>query len=108
MKHAIQCRGFRALAKGSLIGFASVYIVELKLLVHDVSLHRNGDARWASLPAKPVTRDGRVVMEQRTGKPAYVAILEFDDRETRDAFSTAVWRAVAEQHPELDAGEAAA
>jgi hypothetical protein len=107
MKHAIRCRGFRALAKGSLVGFASVYIAELKLLVHDVSLHRKGDARWASLPAKPVTRDGRVVMEQRTGRPQYAAILEFDDRETRDAFSAAVWRAVIDEHPELDAGAAA-
>jgi hypothetical protein len=108
MKHTVRCRGFRALGKGTLVGFAIVYISELRLLVRDVGLHRKGDARWASLPAKPVTRDGRVVMEQRTGKPAYVAILEFADRETRDAFSAAVWAAVIGEHPELDAGEAAA
>jgi hypothetical protein len=51
-------------------------------------------------------RDGRHVADAATGKPQYVPILEFDDRETRDAFSVAVWRAVAEQHPEI-AAEAA-
>jgi len=107
MKHTIRCRGFRALAKGSLVGFATVYISELRLLVHDVSLHRKGDARWALLPAKPMVRDGRHVADAATGKPQYVPILEFDDRETRDAFSAAVWRAVIDEHPELDAEEAA-
>jgi hypothetical protein len=108
MKHTIRCRGFRALAKGSLVNFATVYINELRLLVHDVSLHRKGDARWALLPAKPMVRDGRHVADAATGKPQYVPILEFDDRETRDAFSAVVWAAVIDEHPELDAGEAAA
>ena len=108
MKHTIRCRGFRALAKGSLVGFALIHIRELKLTIHDVALHRKGDARWALLPAKPMVRDGRHVADAATGKPQYVPILEFDDRETRDAFSAVVWAAVIDEHPELDAGEAAA
>ena len=107
MKHAIRCRGFRAHAKGTLVGFALIHIRELKLTIHDVALHRKGDARWALLPAKPMVRDGRHVADAATRKPQYVPILEFDDRETRDAFSAAVWRAVIDEHPELDAEEAA-
>jgi hypothetical protein len=108
MKHTIQCRGFRALAKGSLVGFAIIHIRELHLVIYDVALHRKGASRWAQLPAKPMLRDGRHVADGATGKPAYVPILEFDDRETRDAFASRVWAAVIDKHPELGAGEAAA
>jgi hypothetical protein len=108
MKHTIRCRGFRAFAKGTLVGFAVVHIAELRLTVHDVALHRKGAARWAQLPAKPLLRDGRHVADEATGKPQYVLILELEGRETRDAFSTAVWRAVIEQCPEIAAEEAMA
>jgi hypothetical protein len=101
MKHTVQCRGFRALAKGSLIGFATIHVAKLHLTIYDVALHRKGAARWAQLPAKPMVRDGRLVADAATGKPQYVAILEFDDRETRDAFLAAVWSAVSSQYPEV-------
>jgi hypothetical protein len=53
-------------------------------------------------------RDGRQVTDEATGKPQYVLILELEGRETRDAFSAAVWRAVAEHYPEIDTTEAVA
>jgi hypothetical protein len=102
MKHTIRCRSFRALAKGTLRGFATIHVVELRVAIHDVALHKKGEARWAQLPSKPVVRDGRHIVDEATGKPQYVSILEFDDRETRDAFSARVWRAVAEQYPEVE------
>ena len=108
MKHTIRCRGFRAFAKGTLVGFAVVHSAELRLTIHDVALHRKGASRWAQLPAKPMLRDGRHVADGATGKPAYVPILEFDDRAVRDAFASRVWAAVIDKHPELGAGEAAA
>ena len=45
MKHTIRCRGFRAISKGSLVGFAVIHIAELRLTVHDVALHRKGASR---------------------------------------------------------------
>jgi hypothetical protein len=82
MKHTIRCRGFRAISKGSLVGFAVIHIAELRLTVHDVALHRTGVTRWAQLPAKPMLRDGRHGADEATGKPQYVLILEFEGRET--------------------------
>ena len=76
MKHTIHCRGFRAFAKGTLVGFAVIHIAELRLTVHDVALHRTGVTRWAQLPAKPMLRDGRHGADEATGKPQYVLILE--------------------------------
>jgi hypothetical protein len=108
MKHTIRCRAFFPFARGTLVGFAHIHISELRLTIHDVALHRKGAARWAQPPAKPIMRDGRQVTEKATGKPQYAPFLEFEGRETRDAFSAAVWRAVVEQHPEIDVTEAAA
>ena len=107
MRHAICCREFFPYARNTLVGFAHVEIAEIKLTIRDVALHRKGESRWAQLPSKPVMRDGRQITEQRTGKPQYTPFLEFADRETRDAFSRAVWAAVAAQYPEVETAEAA-
>jgi hypothetical protein len=61
MKHTIRCRSFRAVAKGTLRGFATIHVAELRLAIHDVALHKKGEARWAQLPSKAVVRDGRHV-----------------------------------------------
>jgi hypothetical protein len=101
MRHTLRCRSFSPFARNTLVGFAHIEIAELRLVIHDVALHKKGESRWARLPTKPILRDGRQVTEAATGKPQYVPFLEFEGRETRDAFSSAVWRAVLEQYPEI-------
>jgi hypothetical protein len=108
MKHTIRCRAFFPLARNTLVGFAHIEIPAIRLVIHDVALHRKGEMRWAQLPSKPILRDGRQVTVEATGKPAYAPFLEFEGRETRDAFSAAVWRAVVEQYPEIDVADAMA
>jgi hypothetical protein len=93
MKHQIDCLDFKPYRKNTLVGFADIVIRELRLVIHDVTLHEKGDARWAVLPSRPWVRDGAVVTDAN-GKVQYFPILEFEDKETRDAFSAAVWRAV--------------
>jgi hypothetical protein len=85
-------------AKGTLVGFAVIYIAELRLVIGDVALHQKGASRWAQLPAKPVVRDGKHAVDETTMKPAYTPLLAFESR----AFSAAVWSAV------VDTAEAAA
>jgi hypothetical protein len=101
VKHTLACLDFKALAKNTLVGFARIRVNELKLVIHDVTLHRRGEAHWASLPAKPQIKDGAVVIDPDTGKAAYLPVLEFEDRSARDAFSHAVWEAVLERYPSL-------
>jgi hypothetical protein len=94
MKHTIECIGFRPLAKSTLVGFAKIRINELKLVINDVTLHRQGEARWAGLPARPqIDSDGTARRDNRA-KVAYVSILEFASRDASEAFSRAVWDAV--------------
>jgi hypothetical protein len=108
VKHRIQCRGFRAYAKGTLVGFCVLHIPELRVTIFDVALHQKNAARWAQLPSKPIVRDGRHVIDEASGKPQYTPLVEFEGRETRDAFSQAVWSAVLDRYPQaLETAEAA-
>jgi hypothetical protein len=102
VKHSISLVSFRAVAKNTLVGFATIRIDQIRLVVHDVALHVKGASRWAQLPARPEVRDGALVIGD-DGKVQYSITLEFEGgRAVRDAFSAAVWAAVITRHPELE------
>jgi hypothetical protein len=101
VKHSLTCVDFRRFDKNTLCGFATVRIEQIRLVIHDVALHRKGDARWAALPARPFVKDGQQVTDA-DGKAQYVTTLEFTDRATREALSHAVWISVLAAHPELE------
>jgi hypothetical protein len=83
----------------TLRGFATVLMPELHLRVHDIGIHTKDGSRWIGLPAKPqVGRDGIVRKDER-GKTLYLPMLEFTDRETRDAFSARAIAALLEFAP---------
>jgi hypothetical protein len=100
MRHSIDVLDFRPLTKNTLRGFCKMRIRELNLVVSDISVRQQGSARWAGLPAKPQIRDGAVVVDPTTHKPAHVAILEFETKATRDAFSAAVINALLDRYPD--------
>jgi hypothetical protein len=91
-KLTITCTDFRPLRKNTLCGFAKVRINEMRLVIHDLAIHRKGDSRWAQLPAKPMLKDGAAIFKD--GKAQYTTILEFDHRDVRQAFSDRVIQAV--------------
>jgi hypothetical protein len=97
-KLTISCDAWRPMRKNTLVGFASIHIVELELKVHDVAIHQKGASAWAALPARPWIKNGALVTGE-DGKAQYSIILEFGRREVRDAFSAAVIRAVIERFP---------
>jgi hypothetical protein len=101
MKHSLTILDFRRLDKNTLVGFATVRIDQIKLVVHDVTLHRRGASRWAALPARPFVRDGQQVVGD-DGKARYLVTLEWSSRAVAEAFSAAVWAAVLARHPELE------
>jgi hypothetical protein len=100
MKHTITCLAVRPFRKNTLVGFASIRIDQMRLVIHDVALHEKGESRWAQLPAKPQLRDGAAVVDAH-GKAQYAVVLELEDRETRDAFARAVWAAVLARYPKF-------
>ena len=107
-KLTVVCQQFKPLRRNTLVGFAQVFIPELKLSIKDIALHRKGESRWAALPAKPMLdKTGAVIRDATSGKISYSNIFEFTDRATRDAFSNACVRAVIVIAPDAFAEEAA-
>lgn len=96
---------WKSVPRNTLRGFADVRIGK-SLIIRDVSVHTANGARWASAPSKPVIQDGRVVVDDR-GKPKYVPIVEWADKESREAFSEGVLAAVEREHPGATSSDAA-
>jgi hypothetical protein len=89
---------FRPFLKNSLIGFCRVRMPN-GLVFHDVSVHRQGDAVWASPSAKAqIGRDGTHI--KKDGKPQYSPVVSFASKEVRDKFSDAILGALRASHPE--------
>jgi hypothetical protein len=92
-KVTVTCLDWRPLAKGSLLGFAKIRIDELGLILREVTVHRSHGSFWASPPARPQLHNDSVLRDDR-GKIAYAALIEFERKAIRDAFSARVVEAV--------------
>ena len=75
-KLTIIVTNFRRFRRGTLFGYATVYIPELRLSACDVAVHRHASgASWVALPARPVvSRDG-VVSLTSDGRIQYAQLL---------------------------------
>jgi hypothetical protein len=107
-KLSVQVDAFKPLKSNTLHGFCDITVPEMHLKIRDLAVHEKNNSRWVGLPAKPlITRDGQIKRDERN-KIIYSAILEFTDRETRDAFSDRVIAALLIRFPDAFSGEAAA
>ena len=93
-KYSVTVTAFRPFEKNTLRGFVSVRINELRLNVHDLCLHEKNGRKWVALPSKPMLDKDRNPIQDDDGKPKFSPILQFDDRDTANAFSTQVIEAV--------------
>jgi hypothetical protein len=94
---------FKPLRKNSLRGFASVWVPLWQsmtgLTIRDCPVLVSAGRAWVALPGKPqIDPDGRQKKDV-SGKPAYVAILEWDSREVSDRFSAGIIALVRAAHP---------
>jgi hypothetical protein len=89
---------WRPLRKNSLQGFCKI-LIGRSLMVSDVTINTSHGRTWASLPAKPIVRDGQHALDPKTGKPAWTPVLEWASDTARRRFSDSVIRALLETHP---------
>jgi hypothetical protein len=95
---------WKPLRKNSLLGFACIEL-PVGLIIADVPVLVSGGKAWAALPSKPMVDGDGHHKRDVNGKPAYVAIRSWRDRELANRFSDRVISLRAE-YP--DAIEAAA
>lgn len=101
-------RNWKRVAKGALIGFASISlpIGGADLHIDDLPVLETNGRAWATWPGKPViTAEGTIARIPGTSKPRYVSILHWDDRQTSQRFSQAVVDLVRAKDPDAFDGD---
>ena len=81
----IVVKAFRKYVKNSLQGFLTLHLPGVGLTIKDICFHESNGSRWVSMPARPYEQDGTTKWAQ---------ILEYDSKESRQAFQRAALRAV--------------
>jgi hypothetical protein len=107
-KFTVRVDAFKPLRSNTLYGFATINIPELHLKIIDLTVHEKNAARWVGLPGNAqIDREGNVRRDDR-GKIAYTPVIEFTDKQTRDAFSARVIASLLEFAPAAFEDEEAA
>jgi hypothetical protein len=98
MTPRIITEGFKPFPRNSLVGFVRARMPS-GMVLHDVAIHQQGDAAWASPAAKPqIGRDGTHI--KKDGKPQYSPVVSFASKVVGDKFSEAILDALRASHPE--------
>jgi hypothetical protein len=90
---------WRRLVKNSLRGFATVEL-PIGLTISDIPVLAGKNGAWAALPSKPQVGPDGAQRRDINGKPLYVPILEWRDRELSKRFSAAVIALIHEANPD--------
>jgi hypothetical protein len=85
---------WKPLRSGTLVGFCTVKIRELRWIIRDLTVHARGDKHWCALPGKAqLDKQGQALRDEH-GKIRYVPVIEIDDTTFRRAFSDRVIEAL--------------
>jgi hypothetical protein len=89
---------WKPVVKNSLRGFATVRLGKSLQISECIVLASNGRL-WVNLPGKPqYDRDGHPVLDPKSGKQKYSALLQWSDKAAADRFSEAVIAAIRAEH----------
>jgi len=77
-------REWKPYSKNTLVGFLSLELPS-GLIIHNVMLHERSNSRWVTMPAREYQKDG-----EKTWMP----LIEFADKETREAFQERALEAI--------------
>src|SRR5262245_57231143 len=90
--------GFKAIVRNSLRGFAELELPNGLRLIDCPVLASNGTV-WVSLPSKPMLDQTGQQKRDINGKPAYVPVVQWRDRNLANRFSDAAIDLIRQAHP---------
>src|SRR4051794_17696828 len=103
---SIRLLGFKVIGKSGLAGFASVEL-DIGLRLFDLPVFSNGQSGpLVALPRKPSLDRERHQRVGGDGKPVFEPVAEWKDRDTSNAFSSAIVALISAAHPEAFQGGA--
>ena len=77
---AVRCLSWKPCERGTLQGFAEIYIAPYHLTIGGVGIHRHENGKtWIQLPSKPLLAPGTdELLREANGRPRYAKVLSFD------------------------------
>ncbi len=82
---SIECMMFRSINRGSLIGFAKIWVPKMGIEIENISFFQSNGRRWISLPSKEYEKDG---------EKKYYPLVRFREKGHMDMFTKAVIDAI--------------
>ena len=82
----IECLRYKSYTKGSLQGFADLYIPKTGLEIYGCSIHQKDGRKWLNMPSKEYQNDD--------GETKWSHCVRFRERAHMDAFSKLALKAI--------------
>ena len=94
---SIECIRYMPVNKGSLVGYADIYVVKWDWEIYGCTLHQKDGKRWVNLPQKEY-------QDKQTGEKKYSFINRFRNKNNLEAFQKAVKDAIDKKAAESNYG----
>lgn len=75
----IECLKYKTINKGSLLGYADLFVPKMGLEIFGCSLHQKDGRRWINLPSREYTDD--------KGEKKFFSIIRFRNKTHMEEFS---------------------
>lgn len=83
----IECMNFISYQKGSLLGFADIYVPKMDAEIYGISLYQKDGRRWVNMPS-------REYKDKETKETKYSSVFRLRKKENYEAFGEAVKKAI--------------
>ena len=97
---SVECMNYKPVNKGSLLGYADLFVPKTGLEIYGCSLHQKEGRRWVNFPSKEYT-------DSKTGEKKYASIVRFREKAHMEAFikvaKEAIEKKCAEQNSQYQA-----
>lgn len=81
----IECVRYTPVNKGTLLGFAKIYVPKWGIEIDGITFHEKNGAKWVAMPSKPYEKDG---------EKKYAPYFRFREKEHYDLFCQRVKEAI--------------
>jgi len=82
----IQCVAYKAMEKGALQGFATIYVPQWDLEIFNISVFSKNSQKWVGMPSRQTVDE--------SGAKSYFPYLRFRDKKNLDGFGKKVIQAI--------------
>lgn len=91
---SVECMNYKPVNKGSLLGFADLFVPKMGLEIYGCTLHQKDGRRWVNFPSREFTND--------QGEKKYMSIVRFREKTHMNAFTELAKQAIETKCAEMN------